>query len=125
MAAKTYTILVGLLLVGIGLLGLLSTRVPLHRDHNLIHLVTGVVALGVAFVCAGHARTFAKIFGGIYALLAVAGLAGVHDLGPVHLALDLPAVIYIHGAIGIAGLLAGFLGKKSTTSKPTELKAAA
>jgi hypothetical protein len=122
MAAKAYTILVGLLLLVVGLLGL-SGRVPLPMHHNWFHIVSGVIALGVAIGASSHARTFAQVFGAIYVLLAILGLAGVVNLGPLHLGLNAVPVLYIHSAIGIAGLLAGFLGKKK--SDTPQMKAAA
>jgi len=122
MAAKAYTVLVGLLLLVIGALGL-SGKVPLPMHHNWFHIVTGVIALGVAIVASAHTRTFARVFGGIYILLTILGLAGVVNLGPLHLMLNAVPVLYVHGAVGIAGLLAGFLVKKKPAV--TQMKAAA
>jgi len=121
MAARAYTILVGLLLLVVGIMGL-AGKVPLHLHHNLFHLASGVVALVVGLGCARHARTFARVFGGLYVVLLLLGLAGVSDLGPIRLSLNATPVLYVHGAVGLAGLLAGFLGK----SKPqASAKAAA
>ncbi len=122
MAAKAYTVLVGLLLLVVGVLGLLS-KVPLPTHHNWFHVVSGVIALGVAVFALDRARIFARIFGGIYILLTGLGLAGVVDLGPLHLMLNAVPVLYVHGAVGLAGLLAGFLGKKK--AEVTQMRAAA
>jgi Domain of unknown function (DUF4383) len=122
MAAKAYTVLVGLLLLVVGVLGLLG-RIPLPVHHSWFHIVSGVIALGVAIGASAHARTFARIFGGIYVLLAVLGFAGVANLGPLHLVLNTVPVLYLHSAVGIAGLLAGFLGRKKI--EPVSMKKAA
>jgi len=122
MAAKAYTVLVGLLLLVVGVLGLMG-RVPLPTHHNWFHVVSGVIALLVAVAASSHARTFAQIFGGIYALLAILGFAGVANLGPLHLMLNAVPVLYVHSAVGLAGLLAGFLGKKK--NETPQMKAAA
>jgi uncharacterized membrane protein len=122
MAAKAYTVLVGLLLLVVGVLGL-TGRVPLPAHHNWVHVVSGVVALGVAIFASSHARTFAQVFGAIYVLLAVLGFAGISNLGPLHLMLNAAPVLYIHSAVGLAGLLAGFVGKKK--AQVTQMKNAA
>jgi hypothetical protein len=122
MAAKAYTVLVGLLLLVVGLLGFMG-RVPLHLHHNLFHAASGIAALAVALVWPKHAQVFARLFGAIYVLLALLGFAGVSDIGPLHFNLNAAPVLYVHSAVGIAGLLAGFLGKKK--SAPSQLKAAA
>ncbi len=122
MAAKAYTVLVGLLLLVVGMLGLLR-KVPLPMHHNWFHVVSGVIALSVAVFASARAGSFARIFGGIYILLVGLGIAGIADLGPLHLMLNAVPVLYLHGAIGIAGLLAGFAGKKK--AEVTQMKAAA
>jgi hypothetical protein len=122
MAAKAYTVLVGLLLLVVGVLGFLG-KVPLHMHHNAFHVLSGIIALGVAIFAAGRARTFAQIFGAVYVVLALAGFVGVSDLGPFHFGLNATPVLYVHSAVGIAGLLAGFLGRKK--SEPAQLKVAA
>ncbi len=123
MAAKAYIVLAGLLLLVVGVLGLMG-RVPLTVQHNWFHVVSGAIALLVAIVALKKARGFARIFGGIYALLAIVGFAGVSNLGPLHLMLNATPVLYVHGAVGLAGLMAGFLGRKKAEAAP-EIKAAA
>ena len=122
MAAKAYTLLVGLLLLVVGVLGLMG-RVPLPGHHNWFHVVSGLIALLVAAAAMKQARRFAQIFGGIYVLLAIAGFAGIANLGPLHLMLNATPVLYVHSAVGLAGLMAGFLGKKKAEPTP-QMKAA-
>lgn len=123
MAAKAYTLLVGLLLLVVGILGLLG-RVPLSMDHNWLHTVSGVTALLVAAAAMKHARRFAQVFGSIYVLLVLLGIVGLSSVGPLHLMLNSRPVLYVHGAVGLAGLMAGFLGRK-TAEPAQQMKAAA
>jgi Domain of unknown function (DUF4383) len=122
MAARAYAVLVGLLLLAIGILGL-AGKVPLHLYHNIIHIVTGAVALGVGVGAPQYDRALARTFGVVYVLLVVLGLAGISDLGPLQLSLSATPVVYVHGAIGVAGLLAGFLGRGKVEAR--QMKAAA
>lgn len=50
------------------ILGVLDVDV----EHNVIHIVSGIV--GLAMVYANRAATYAKIMGGIYAVLFVLGI---------------------------------------------------
>jgi hypothetical protein len=122
MAARAYAVLVGLLLLAIGILGL-AGKVPLHLDHNIIHMVTGAIALGVGVGAPQYDRLLARTFGVVYVLLVVLGLAGISALGALQLSLSATPVLYLHGAIGIAGLLAGFLGRSKVETP--QVKAAA
>ncbi len=123
MAARAYTLLVGLLLLVVGVLGLMG-RVSLSSHHNWFHIVSGAIALLVAIAAIKHARRFAQIFGAIYAVLAILGFAGIANLGPLRLMLNATAILYLHSAVGAAGLMAGFLGKKKAEATP-QMKAAA
>ena len=53
-----------------GLLGIF------HVDalHNIIHLVTGVIGILVGTMWASHAGLYFKVFGVVYAVVAVVGL---------------------------------------------------
>lgn len=76
--AKFICKFLGLLFVLAGLLGFLAPGLMdlhLNATHNMIHLVTGLLALG--FGSAGTvqaARKFALTFGVIYLFLGIAGL---------------------------------------------------
>ena len=50
--------------------------------HNIVHLLTGIIALSMA---KGSAKTFFKVFGVIYAVVAILGLIGASPvLGLIH-----------------------------------------
>ena len=79
--------------------------------HNVFHLLSGIIALYCGLGGNSHGpRRFGLIFGCIYTLLAIAGFAGLRDLGSVRLDLNLH-FNFIHLGIGLLSLVAGFLAK--------------
>ena len=80
---KKIAIVVGIAFVAIGALGFVPALVPdgkllglfeVNAMHNLVHLVTGVIAILVGFNGEGASQTFFRIFGVIYALVAALGV---------------------------------------------------
>ncbi|HEY7616779.1 MAG TPA: hypothetical protein VH744_08250, partial [Terriglobales bacterium] len=111
--------------VVVGILGFLG-KVPLPTPHHAVHLLSGIVALGVAFGGKGrYSVPFAKYFGALYILLAIAGYAGLMDLGPI--ALDLAHSANIHITVGVTGVLAALLtrAKRPQTTEKPKMAAAA
>jgi hypothetical protein len=80
--------------------------------QNIIHLLSGVIAL----VCAGSmsgARTFFKVLGIVYAIIAIIGfIQGQTVLG---IMLANTADNILHLLIAIAALVLGFGGGRNTT----------
>jgi hypothetical protein len=77
--------------------------------HNLVHILSGLFLL-VGFFRHGLAKTFAIVFGVVYAVLLVIGLVNGNDiLGfvPVN-----PADNVLHGVLALLGLGAGLLSKR-------------
>lgn len=77
--------------------------------HNLVHLITGLVALAAAFT--GWSRRFNQVFGVVYLLVGILGLipALYFDnrlLGLMHIN---GADNILHLVVGIACALVGFL----------------
>jgi hypothetical protein len=76
--AKTVCKILGLVLLLVGILGfthlLDSLGAHLTMNHNVVHLVSGVIALYFGFAgSAGGARGFCLLFGVVYLLLGVCG----------------------------------------------------
>jgi len=113
--AKTYAVAVGAVLLLVGIAGFLTDEMfgmKFHPAHNVIHILSGAIGLWAGLgKSANGPRTFAQIFGVIYTLVAIAGFAGMHDLGPIQLGLN-GAYNVVHLAVGLLGLLAGFTGAK-------------
>jgi hypothetical protein len=118
--AKTYIILSGFILVVVGIVGFFRHEMfnlTFPPAHNLFHLVSGLIALiaGLGGNPKGP-RRFGLIFGSIYTLLAIAGFAGLRDLGPIQFDLNLH-FNFIHLGVGLLSLLAGFASPKPPSSQ--------
>jgi len=113
--AKTYVVLSGAILVVVGVVGFFRHEMfhlTFPPAHNVFHLVSGLIALwaGLGKNVNGP-RLFGLIFGAIYTLVAVAGFAGMRDLGPIQL--DLNAHFnFIHLGVGLLSLVAGLISTK-------------
>lgn len=107
--AKTVAKIMGLVLLLVGVLGfthvLDSLGAHLSPAHNLVHILSGVIALYFGFAGSlGGAKTFCIIFGLIYLLLGILGLAmGELHIGPLMLGKVDHGIHLIVGAIFLAG----------------------
>jgi hypothetical protein len=114
--AKIYVVLSGAILVVVGVVGFFRHEMfnlTFPPAHNIFHLGSGVVGLWAALgKGANGVQRFGLIFGGIYTLLAIAGFAGLRDLGPIQLDLNSHFNV-IHLGVGLLSLAAGFLGAKA------------
>ena len=77
--AKTIATILGVVFILVGICGFFAPNLlgtHLSTTHNLVHLISGAVSLyfGLAGTLSA-ARLFCIIFGIVYALLGVAGLA--------------------------------------------------
>jgi uncharacterized membrane protein len=107
--AKTVAKLLGLVLLLVGILGfthlLDSVGAHLSPVHNCIHIVSGILALYFGFAGSlSGAKSFCTIFGLIYLLLGIVGLAlGDLHIGPLMLGKVDHGIHLILGAIFLAG----------------------
>ncbi|MGB8510954.1 MAG: DUF4383 domain-containing protein [Pyrinomonadaceae bacterium] len=130
--AKTIATVLGIGFLLAGLLGFIAPGVlGLHTSvaHNLVHIVSGAVALyfGLAGTLAG-ARMFDLVFGAVYLLLGVVGFllgaegtpsAGMPGMSPDgHLFKLLPGTLefgtpdhIVHILLGLLFLIGGLLTK--------------
>jgi hypothetical protein len=113
---KAYAVVVGFVLLLVGILGFVEGDkivMGLHFNfiHNCVHAVSGLVGLA-AGLAGGQkgGRAFAQVFGVVYTLVAIVGFAGAPVYIVTLLDLNIPMYNYIHVAVGVLGLLAGFLG---------------
>ena len=113
--AKTYVVSSGAILVVVGVTGFFRHEMfhlTFPPAHNLFHLASGVIALGAGLgKNADGPRLFGLIFGTLYTLVALAGFAGLRDLGPIALGLNTHYNV-IHLGIGLLSLAAGFAAAK-------------
>jgi hypothetical protein len=112
-SAKQYCQIFGVILLLLGIIGFVTPAIgPLTftTHHNLIHLVSGVVLVGVGFMAPASARLACQIFGIVYGLVAVWGFLGNAHLGPLMLNLNM-AYNVVHVIVAALALWAGF-GKR-------------
>ena len=118
--AKTVCKILGVVFLLVGILGFVSPNAlgaHLNTPHNLVHIVSGAIALyfGFAGTLAG-AKTFALLFGVVYLGLGVLGLGmgtppdRMWMLGPLHFG---QADHGIHILLGVVFLAGGLFTKKT------------
>lgn len=136
--AREVCVVMGFILLSIGLIGMVvDNLLTLHLSytHNLIHIISGALAIWFGVRTEVSAKRFAYSFGAIYGLLGLLGFAvGVHGTATVgHIAednflwvispekLELGSLDHvIHLAIGIVFLASGlimFKRRRSVLSK--------
>lgn len=118
---KNIAIAYGVVFVVVGILGFIPAVTPegrliglfeVNTLHNLVHLATGVVALIVAWSGLGAIQMFFRVFGVIYALVALLGfVSGGALLG---LVANNQADTWLHVVIAAVTLYIGF-GMKAET----------
>jgi hypothetical protein len=114
---QAWSALAGVVLVVVGLLGFIDnplvgdadSLLPTGTVHNVVHVVTGLVALGIAFGMRGRAQAEALIgFGVLYAVILVLVLVSPTLFG----LFDQAANIYlhlIHAALAVVSIVVGYL----------------
>jgi Domain of unknown function (DUF4383) len=107
--AKTVAKILGVVLLLVGVLGfthvLDSLGAHLSPAHNLVRILSGVIALYFGFAGSlSGAKGFCIIFGLVYLLLGILGLAmGELNIGPLMLGKVDHGIHLIVGAIFLAG----------------------
>ena len=106
----------GVIFVLVGLAGYVPALTPdgkllgvfaVNGAHNLVHILTGVIALAIALASPANMSMFFKIFGVVYALVAALGFfAGEQPLLGIiaHNAADM----WLHAVIALVTLWIGF-----------------
>ena len=128
MNTKTASLIIGIIFICVGLLGFISNPIIggshnaiFHADsvHNMVHIASGVLFLLVALTAPARAGLFLKLFGIVYLILGVVGLATIGDSGMTELLGFLPvngADNYLHIGLGILIFLAGLLPQIRTAT---------
>jgi hypothetical protein len=116
--AKTVCKLLGVIFVFVGIAGIFSHDLlgaHLNMAHNMVHIVSGVIALYFGFSgTASGARGFCLLFGLVYLLLGVCGWflgTGAEHMFNVGTLLRLGKMDHIiHILLGVGFLAGGALG---------------
>ncbi|MBI3262212.1 MAG: DUF4383 domain-containing protein [Acidobacteria bacterium] len=118
---RTFTLGLGIVLLLVGVLGfvlapsggLLLGIFAIDGTHNLVHIVSGIA--GIAMAYAGASRLFCQIFGVVYLLVGILGFVATASdgmlLGLIHVN---TADHILHLAIGAA---AGYFGFAAEPAK--------
>jgi Domain of unknown function (DUF4383) len=122
---KTAAVLFGIVFILIGILGFvpgITTNEMLlgifhvNAAHNVVHLLSGAVALFAGMTSFGASRMYFRIFGVIYGLVAILGLMnmGQHTM-LLGLISNNDADTFLHIAIAAVSLLLGFMPARAET----------
>ena len=121
MNTRTASIIIGIIFLAVGLLGFVDNPIigdsddaTFHADstHNIVHIVSGVLFLLVAFTAPASAGAFLKVFGLVYLAL---GIWGASIIGGDQMATLLGFLHvnskdnYLHIVLGVVIFLAGML----------------
>ena len=111
--AKTVCKLLGVVFVLVGLAGFFNDHLlgaHLDKYHNLVHIVSGIIALYLGFAGSlSAAKTFCLLFGVVYLALGFlgwflgTGLEHMWVVGPLHLAKIDHGIHILLGAVFLAG----------------------
>jgi len=129
--AQWYCLIFGIVLLALGIIGFFVDSntdvgndvrgdellgIPVNLFHNLVHALTGLVALALVRNRPA-ARLFALTFGAVYLLVAIYGFVtgdNVIALVPVNGWTNV-----VHLVISLAGLAAGFLTREEPEARTT------
>ena len=117
--AKTMAVLFGIVFLVIGILGFVPAVTKdgmllgifhVNTAHNAVHLLSGVVALICGMMGVGASRMYFRIFGLVYAAVAIMGFLnpGEHTM-LLGLISNNTADTWLHVAIAAVSLIVGFM----------------
>jgi hypothetical protein len=113
---KTAAIIFGLVFLLVGLLGFVPAIAPdgmllgifhVNAAHNIVHLLSGAVALACGFASVGASRLYFRIFGIVYGLVALLGFVQGEGMLLGLISNNMPDV-WLHIAISAVSLILGF-----------------
>jgi hypothetical protein len=111
---KSVTWLLGIVLLLVGIAGFFTGNMlfvfQVDTIHNIVHILSGVVALAAVSSGESYARLYLIIFGIVYALVTIVGFVNNGDILGLFAVND--ADNYLHAAIALVSLGVGFGDKK-------------
>jgi len=127
--AKTVTKILGVVFLLVGLAGFVAPGIlgmHLSMAHNIVHLISGALALYFGLTGTLRAvRSFCLIFGVVYGLLGLLGLAA--GTGTEQMLTVIPGQLIlgkidhiVHVLLGGVFLLSGIIDKTTVVSTPVE-----
>jgi len=113
---KTFGILFGIVFLAVGILGfvpgitkddMLLGIFMVNKMHSIVHIASGVVFLLASMAGAGAASLWFKIFGLVYAVVAILGFMNPNGM-LLGMMSNNPADTWLHVVLAAAMLLIGF-----------------
>jgi hypothetical protein len=121
--AKTWMLVVGVALLGAGLLGFVDNPIVSSRQdalfmtgtvHNVVHILTGLVALAIGAALRGRDLARAAIaFGVVYAVVLVGTLVSPDLFGILEMPVN-AADHVLHAVLAIGSIAAGSVAMRET-----------
>jgi hypothetical protein len=115
--ARWWLQLVGVILVAVGILGFVSNPlvgptglVATDNLHNVVHILTGLLALGLAYGMRTDVGTASIIFGALYAVIFVVTLISPTLFGLFSVPVN-PIDHVIHLGVAAVSLALGYLAR--------------
>jgi hypothetical protein len=119
--AKTVVMVLGLVFVVVGVLGFFMDPVlgfEVDMVHNVVHLLSGIIALAMASMGEASAKTYGKVFGLIYALVTILGFVSGTDGKLLGIMEYNGADNILHLVLAVVLLYVGFSKSSPTTASP-------
>ncbi|HZS04207.1 MAG TPA: DUF4383 domain-containing protein [Blastocatellia bacterium] len=124
--ARTACKILGVVFVLVGLIGYAAPNLMgmhLTGIHNIIHLISGALALYFGFAASySMARTFCIIFGAVYLLIGVLGFIAPDSVAALLQMREMPGMTgslvpdnIVHILLGAVFLIAAFIRATDTT----------
>ena len=116
--AKTMAVLFGVVFLLVGILGFVPAVTKdemllgifhVNMAHNCVHLLSGVAALLCGLSGVGASRLYFRIFGLVYAAVAVMGFLNPGDTMLLGLISNNMADTWLHVGIAAVSLIIGFM----------------
>jgi len=120
--AKTFGMLFGIVFLAVGILGfvpgitkddMLLGIFMVNKVHSIVHIASGVVFLLASMAGAGAARLWFKIFGLIYAVVAIMGFVVGNGM-IFNMISNNTNDTWLHVVLAAAMLLIGFASPKQS-----------
>ena len=117
--------LAGIVLILTGLLGFIQNPIAYSRDailivdnvHNIVHLLTGALALGIAFGTKGEQQVNAVLgFGILYVGIFVLNLVSPNLFGLFSVPANTPIHV-VHAAVAVVSLGVGYMARTAATAR--------
>jgi len=120
---KSAAVLFGVVFLAVGVLGfvpgitnnqMLLGIFHVNAAHNVVHLLSGAIALWTGRTSAAYARLYFRVFGVVYALVALLGFYAGDGMLLGLISNNMPDT-WLHVAIAVVALTLGFAGKDESS----------